>query len=164
MRSLSLSYLLAAVGFAGVAGLHRFYLGKPITGLIWFLTGGLGGLGTIYDLLTMESQVQQANRYRLPVGHPQAMLPPQQQRAYPGPSAAPIDDMRDPSVDLELRILKLARMHKGRLTTPLTASELGVPMADADKKLSDIAAAGHANVEVTDDGAVVFDFPSLRVD
>ena len=162
MRSLTLSYLLALLGFAGLAGVHRFYLGKPVTGLIWFFTGGLGGLGTIYDLLTMESQVAEANRYVLPAGHPQAMLP---QYGYGGeqPAPEPVDELRDPTVDLELRILKLARIHNGRLTTPLTASELGVPMNEADQKLSEIAASGHANVDVTEDGAVVYDFPALRV-
>jgi hypothetical protein len=60
-------------------------------------------------------------------------------------------------------MLKLARKHNGRLSTPIAAAELGIPMAEADKKLSEIAAAGHANVDVTDDGGIIYDFPSLRL-
>ena len=172
MRSLTLSYLLAALGFLGVSGVHRFYLGKPITGLLWFFTGGLFMIGTIYDLITMESQVREANRYALPPG--QAALPPAAGYGYgvppqsygaPGYAPAPHPDaeLKDPSIDLELRVLKLARKHGGRLTTPITAAELGVSMADADAKLSEIAASGHANVDVSDEGAVVYDFPALRV-
>ena len=66
MRNVGTAYLLLAMQFFGVAGLHRFYLGKPITGLLWFFTFGLGGLGTLYDLLTMEEQVDLANRRGLP--------------------------------------------------------------------------------------------------
>ncbi len=170
MRSLTLSYLLAALGFLGVSGVHRFYLGKPITGLLWFFTGGLFMIGTIYDLITMESQVREANRYALPPG--QAALPPAGYAPgygappYPGygPAAPDPDaELRDPSIDLELRMLKLARKHGGRLTTPIAAAELAVSMADADAKLSEIAASGHANVDVSDEGAVVYDFPALRV-
>lgn len=163
MRSLTVSYLLAALGFLGVSGVHRFYLGKPITGLIWFFTGGLFMLGTIYDLITMESQVREANRYALPPG--QGMLPPGA-GYYPPQGYAPQDpnaDLRNPEVDLELRVLKLARLRGGRLTAASTAAELGIPVADADAKLTEIAKAGHANVDISDEGAVLYDFPSLRV-
>lgn len=172
MRSLTVSYLLAALGFVGVSGVHRFYLGKPITGIIWFLTGGLFMLGTIYDLITMESQVREANRYALPLGHPQGMLPPgaapygsgyAPQPGYAPPAPDPNADLRNPEIDLELRVLKLARLRGGMLTAASTAAELAIPVAEADAELTKIAKAGHANVDVTDEGAVVYDFPSLRV-
>lgn len=169
-RSLTVSYLLAALGFLGVSGVHRFYLGKPITGIIWFFTGGLFMLGTIYDLITMQSQVEEANRYTLPVGHPQPMLPgqaynPYAPQGYAPPSQAPDPnaELRNPEIDLELRVLKLARLRNGRLSAASTAAELGVPVAEADEKLTDIAKAGHANVDVTDEGVVIYDFPALRV-
>ena len=61
-RELGTSYLLCCLGFIGFAGIHRFYLGKPLTGLLWFFTGGLIGIGTIYDLITMSGQVDEVNR------------------------------------------------------------------------------------------------------
>jgi len=48
--------------FLGVFGAHRFYLGKWPTGLLWFLTGGLLLMGYLYDLWTLNEQVDQANR------------------------------------------------------------------------------------------------------
>jgi TM2 domain-containing membrane protein YozV len=64
-RDVGTSYLLCAIGFLGVAGLHRFYLGKPGTGILWLITGGLFGIGTIYDLITLPGQVDDANRKAL---------------------------------------------------------------------------------------------------
>lgn len=47
--------------FLGYFGVHRFYMGKWITGLIWLLTGSLIGLGFIYDLLSLNEQVDEIN-------------------------------------------------------------------------------------------------------
>jgi TM2 domain-containing membrane protein YozV len=46
MKSTGVAYLLCIIGFFGVAGLHRFYAGKWVTGLIWLFTGGLLVIGT----------------------------------------------------------------------------------------------------------------------
>ena len=35
--------------FVGYLGIHRIYVGKWVTGVIWFLTGGLAGIGWIAD-------------------------------------------------------------------------------------------------------------------
>ena len=48
--------------FLGIFGVHRFYLGKWITGLIWLLTGGLCLLGVLYDLWTLNEQIDEVNR------------------------------------------------------------------------------------------------------
>ena len=45
-----LAALLLCVLF-GTFGFHRFYVGKIGTGIIWLLTGGLVGIGTIYDII-----------------------------------------------------------------------------------------------------------------
>lgn len=48
--------------FFGWAGLPRFYLGKIGTGLLWLFTGGVFGIGWVYDFLTMNRQVDEKNR------------------------------------------------------------------------------------------------------
>jgi TM2 domain-containing membrane protein YozV len=55
----SLAWLLLA--FLGVFGIHRFYLGKWGTGLIYLLTGGLFLTGLLYDLWTLNEQVSVIN-------------------------------------------------------------------------------------------------------
>ena len=47
--------------FLGVLGIHRFYIGKWITGIIYFLTLGLFGIGILYDYWTLNSQITEIN-------------------------------------------------------------------------------------------------------
>jgi len=58
-RSYTVSWILLT--FLGIFGIHRFYLGKWISGLIWLLTGGLLLLGLLYDLWTLNEQVDDIN-------------------------------------------------------------------------------------------------------
>lgn len=59
-----LDYTLAWIflTFLGVFGVHRFYMEKWITGIIYLVTGGLFGLGWLYDLWTLNEQVDEINR------------------------------------------------------------------------------------------------------
>ncbi|MEX1315884.1 MAG: TM2 domain-containing protein [Synechococcaceae cyanobacterium] len=60
-RSLGLSYLLWALGLAGVCGLQRFYNRKPFSGTLYLLTFGLCYVGQLVDLWLMPELVEQAN-------------------------------------------------------------------------------------------------------
>lgn len=48
--------------FLGLFGVHRFYQGKILTGLLYLVTGGLVGIGWLYDLLTLNEQIDELNR------------------------------------------------------------------------------------------------------
>ncbi|WP_028318020.1 TM2 domain-containing protein [Desulfobulbus elongatus] len=47
--------------FLGLFGIHRFYMGKIWTGLLYLLTLGLCGLGYIYDMWTLNDQITLIN-------------------------------------------------------------------------------------------------------
>ena len=48
--------------FLGLFGVHRFYLGKWLTGLLYLLSAGLFGLGYLYDYWTLNRQIDEINR------------------------------------------------------------------------------------------------------
>ena len=47
--------------FLGVFGIHRFYMGKWLTGLLYLVTGGLLLLGVLYDYWTLNEQIDELN-------------------------------------------------------------------------------------------------------
>lgn len=55
----SITWLLLT--FLGVFGIHRFYLGKWISGIIWLCTGGLFTLGYLYDFCKINEIVSERN-------------------------------------------------------------------------------------------------------
>ena len=59
VKSYTLCWILLT--FLGIFGIHRFYLGKWVTGLIWLFTGGLFLLGLLYDLWTLNEQIDDKN-------------------------------------------------------------------------------------------------------
>lgn len=48
--------------FLGIFGIHRFYMGKWLTGLIYLFTVGLFGIGVIYDWCTLNDQIDDIHR------------------------------------------------------------------------------------------------------
>lgn len=52
-KSRMLALLLCA--FIGVAGIHRFYVGKVATGLLYLFTGGLFGIGWLIDMILIAT-------------------------------------------------------------------------------------------------------------
>ena len=95
MRSPVIAYLLWIIGFTGA---HRIYCNRIGTGLLWFFTAGLFGIGWLVDLFLIPSLVREANAEAwsierglgpigpLPEPHPTvaAYVPP---RAKPMPTA-----------------------------------------------------------------------------
>ena len=47
--------------FLGIFGIHRMYMGKWLTGILYLFTGGLLGIGIIYDFWTLNEQITLIN-------------------------------------------------------------------------------------------------------
>ena len=58
----SITWLLLT--FLGLFGVHRMYMGKWLTGILYLLTGGILGFGYLYDFWTLNDQVSVVNRVR----------------------------------------------------------------------------------------------------
>ena len=55
----NLSWILLT--FLGIFGIHRMYMGKWLTGILYLLSGGLLGIGIIYDFWTLNDQITLIN-------------------------------------------------------------------------------------------------------
>ena len=62
-RSGNVNYTVAWIllTFLGLFGIHRFYMGKWWTGIVYLLSGGIFGIGYLYDYWTLNNQVSLIN-------------------------------------------------------------------------------------------------------
>lgn len=63
LKSKLVTFLLC--WFLGGLGIHRFYVGKVGTGILWLFTGGLFGVGTFIDMVLIL-----LNSFRDKMGNP----------------------------------------------------------------------------------------------
>lgn len=56
------SFAFVFLTFLGLFGVHRFYMRKWISGAVYLLTGGIFGIGVLYDFWTLNDQVSVENR------------------------------------------------------------------------------------------------------
>jgi len=61
MKNKTTAFILTLIGFLGIAGLQYFYLGKYMKGILWLLTLGILGFGSLIDVFTISGQVEQYN-------------------------------------------------------------------------------------------------------
>ncbi len=54
--------LLTAIGFLGVAGIQRFITGDIGLGIVYLITLGFCGIGTIVDMVNIKSMTYEFNR------------------------------------------------------------------------------------------------------
>lgn len=162
MLSVRMAYLLWLPSLFGVCGLHRFYLGKFGTGLLYFVTGGLFGLGTLYDAFTLPDQVRETRlKYRY-----QAALDAEDReffrrlgfetRPRTGPRGQAGQGRQNETV--EHVVLRVAKKNNGLATPAEVALEGGVSADDAKQHLDELVNKGFAEIRVRKTGTIVYVF------
>jgi hypothetical protein len=141
----------------GFGGIHRFYLGKPVTGVIYLLTWGLVGVGQIMDLMNMDLLVGQANdrARRLYGGRSAGAL---------GGEKVPVKALppKDPEEAMRMTLLHAAKKHGGKLTVTQGVMASGKSFKEVEKALDDMAKSGYVDIDNdAGTGAVVYVFGEL---
>ncbi len=164
--------MLWAASLFGFCGLHRFYLGKPWTGVLYFFTFGLLGIGQLIDLFripgmvereNLQQQLKQGATVNLHIQGPSGNIATSPQQPPPLLHQAP--DPAEQKKTLETTILKLARQHKGRLTPVELAVNSSLSLEESQEALEEIVRRGYAEIAVADTGSIIYEFPGfLRFD
>ena len=157
MYSTFIAYLLWFLSFFGVLGLHRLYLGKIPSAILWMFTGGLFGIGTFYDFFTLPGQVREANLRNALFN--QVYNAPQSWRNVNDGQARIVKE--GPKESLERTILKLAKENKGILTVSEVALSANITIDEAKKYLEIMVSKGIAELRVRKTGALVYVMPDI---
>ncbi len=157
-----IAYLLWLISGFGWMGFHRWYLGKPATAVLWFCTGGLGGIGSVYDFFTLSGQVREAN-IRLGVRRALEMS----DRSTLAPRWRYADDelaSYRTKESLERTILRTAKKNGGLTTPSEVALEADTSIEEAQAALEKLATKGFAELRVRKSGTLVYAFPEFMND
>jgi TM2 domain-containing membrane protein YozV len=156
MNTKGTSYLLWLSIFLGIGGVHRFYNGKMLTGLLWLLTGGLFGVGQLIDLLLIPNMVESHNLRRSAKDN-FLYVPGQPVISRTLEPAGGKSDKQ-----LQLSLVKAAQLRGGKLSVTQGVVDTGADFPEVEAALMALAKKGHVDIQNDQrTGAVVYAFPEL---
>lgn len=138
-----ISYGLWCAWLLGMGGLHRIYLGKYGTGILWLLTFGLFGVGQLVDLIRMRKLVADANIREGYALHPRAAHHLLMQREPTSSGKTPTKAEKP----LRLRLLEAAMVRGGALSVTEGVAATGAGFEDVEQTLRGLVEAGYVDVD-----------------
>ncbi|MGD1941745.1 MAG: NINE protein [Leptolyngbyaceae cyanobacterium] len=139
---LTLSYLLWLGGFFGLSGLHRLYNGKITSGLIWFFTLGLFGVGQFVDVFLVPGMAEDHQLRRLKSQYGNDLYDVLNQPITTGQT------LKQPTREAKMvKLLKAAKQHQGQLSVTQAVLETGLGFDEVEGLLRDMAKSGYVAVD-----------------
>jgi len=153
-----IGYGLWCLWLFGLAGIHRIYMGKYGTGILWLMTWGLFGIGQFVDVFRMKTLIRDANIREGYLPHPR-LAGRLQTSPRPAPAAAPV---LPPTQSLQQVLLKAAQANGGALTVTQGVVTTGLTFEQVEELLREMVARGYVDVDnAPNSGVVVYRFPEL---
>ena len=160
MYSVLVAYILFFLSGFGLFGFHRFYLGKIPTGILWMLTGGFFGVGSLYDFFTLPRQVRDANYQK---AFEKGLINNAVSQSLRNVSDGQTRVFNEKE-NVEHVILRLAKTNKGIITSSELALAAKISVDEARKTLDEMVTKGHAELRVRQSGSLVYTIPDLMSD
>ncbi|PSP19314.1 MAG: TM2 domain-containing protein [Cyanobacteria bacterium QS_8_64_29] len=142
MKNREVAYVLWLLCLTSLCGLHRIYLGRYASGIVYLLTLGLFGIGQLIDLVLIPGMVREENLKQKAL---------RQEAAQAGILEGTASEER-----LEVRILRVCRDRDGA-----TVSDCAIETAASPARVKEVLAQLMREEAVTvdnraSDGAVVY--------
>jgi len=156
-----IGYGLWCLWLFGLGGVHRIYMGKYGTGILWLLTWGLFGIGQFVDLFRMKGLVRDANIREGYLPHPR-LARRLQGAQQPHHGGAPAAILPPPAQNVQQALLKAAQANGGALTVTQGVVTTGLTFEQVEEILREMVAKGYVDVDnAPNSGVVVYRFPEL---
>lgn len=150
-----ISYGLWCTCLLGLCGVHRIYLGKYGTGILYLLTFGLFGIGQFVDLIRMRRLVADANIREGYALHPRAA----QQLLMQRESSAQQGSLKKSPKPLRLRLLEAAMVRGGAISVTEGVAATGAGFEEVEETLRGLVQAGYVDVDnAPNSGVVIYRF------
>jgi TM2 domain-containing membrane protein YozV len=174
-NSKGVAFLLWLACFCGFFGIHRFYLGRWGSGLLYFFTFGLFGVGQLVDLIRLPGMVTEENmkhaafralaeKHALQGGHVRQLSAHAQLGNAGLLPVGSVTTDAETSDALRMQLVQAAAKHGGHLSVTQGVMATGKSFQQIEDTLDDMVKSGYVSIDNDENtGIVIYRFGQLEL-